>query len=54
MDHLCISPIRRIGLISIPVSPSGVYKLMLNLTNEKKIITSLSLLVGTTVVRATA
>ena len=36
IDHLCINPIRRIGLISIHVSSSGVHKLMFYLTIVNK------------------
>ena len=41
IDHLCIYPIRRIGLntsdVSIRISSSEVYKLMYNLTIGNKL-----------------
>ena len=53
MDHLCINPIHRIGLIqnnlSIRFSSSGVYRLMFYLTIIKKTMTLLSPLAGRTV-----
>ena len=54
IDHLCINPIHRIGLIHKLSIDSGKLKLNAKvnvlLSMSKQVITSLSLLAGTTVV----